>query len=82
MMWRLLQWLLALPTFRARVVCSRCREKVADARPPEHGFTIGYYILEGYWSQFANIGEEILCDRCMWADDRYIKIYGHVTPCS
>lgn len=27
-------------------------------------------------SSFANLGERIVCDECMWADERYIAVYG------
>lgn len=39
--------------------------------------TTGYYeVAAGQWNQFANLGESHLCDYCMWADPRYIAVYG------
>ncbi len=58
-------------------VCSRCNK---DTGSPllDGGMTAGYYHVEGTngWGQFANPGEVFICDACMWADPRYIAVYG------
>lgn len=55
--------------------CDRC-EKLIEGDEGQN-FTSGFYIVDqGCWSQFANPYETVVCDECMWADPRYIAIYG------
>ena len=56
-------------------VCSRCRKAIEGFRPPDGGMTAGYYHALS-WKKYANPGEVIICDDCMWADPRYIADYG------
>lgn len=59
--------------------CDRCLQAIDDFTPPSgDGFTAGYYSIlpGGYWQQFANLGERVVCDVCMWLDPRYIAVYG------
>lgn len=38
---------------------------------------MGYYVVNKKpWSKFADPGETHVCDNCMWADDRYVKVFG------
>lgn len=37
--------------------------------------TAGYYLAAAF-PQFAHPGEIYICDDCMWADPRYIAVYG------
>jgi hypothetical protein len=56
------------------IVCDRCKQEVKDAiDDKEAGMTGGFY--QG-WKDFMNGDENIICDACMLADPRYIKIYG------
>jgi hypothetical protein len=40
--------------------------------------TCGYYDVTGPygWSMYADEGEKIVCEDCMWVDPRYIAVYG------
>jgi hypothetical protein len=59
------------------VVCSRCQKQIEKSNDDSE-FTAGYYnTSEGFWARFAEKYEKIVCDSCMWKDERYIKIYGH-----
>lgn len=64
----------------SQIQCDRCHEWV-DGEVHEN-FSCGVYVTsgEGYWSRFANPGEDIVCDNCMWADPRYIALYGPRPP--
>lgn len=58
------------------ITCSRCGQPVDSAPPcPSRPFTAGYYVAAA-WADFANPGEEYICDACMFADPRYIAVYG------
>jgi hypothetical protein len=55
------------------VRCDRCK-KLVDAPPPSsNDATCGYY--HG-WRELMDAGEHDVCDACMWADPRYIHIFG------
>lgn len=60
--------------------CDRCGKVVyggIDQIDEKNTITAGFYLVnEGYWSQFARWEEERVCDDCMFADPKYIKIYG------
>lgn len=55
-----------------RVQCSRCRRMVDGAR--SEVATAGFYDAAG-WAKYADPGEEIICDECMFADSRYLADY-------
>jgi hypothetical protein len=58
------------------ICCDRCKQEIVGARPPDpDGMTAGYYVG---WKEQMDPGEHIICDACMWADPRYIAIYGKV----
>jgi hypothetical protein len=57
------------------VTCDRCKKEVDSPPPTGEGMTAGYY---HNWTQFTNPGEVNVCDECMWADARYIAVYGNV----
>ncbi len=63
------------------VICDRCDknvEGIIEKCPDTDGaITSGYYVVaEGSaWHEYARWGEEIVCDECMHADPKYIKIY-------
>ena len=59
--------------------CSRCGRIIESPSPEPGECTAGYYVASG-WPQFANPGEVYICDACMWADPRYIAVYGKVSP--
>jgi len=61
--------------------CDRCKQEIVGAVPPTgQEMTAGYYHTVGsYWKRFADHGEHIVCDECMWKDPRYIKVYGTIT---
>jgi len=52
-------------------VCSRCNQFVF---PPPSPATFDLTTL--YWSQFASPGELLLCASCLYADYRYIAVWG------
>lgn len=58
------------------VICDRCGTKVDGIiyRSKINNMiqvTSGFYILDGYWGQFALNDEEKICDECMMKDLRY-----------
>lgn len=56
--------------------CNRCHQLIDGFRSPTEGeCTAGYYLAAG-WMKYCNPGEIIVCDRCMWSDQRYIAVYG------
>jgi hypothetical protein len=61
----------------AALRCDRCAQLIDGIQGP--GYTGGYYDvrLPSSWSQFAVADEHFVCDGCMWADPRYIAVYGH-----
>lgn len=51
--------------------CSRCQTALPSYEQ-DAPCTAGYYVVtDGYWSRFANPGELLLCDTCMWSDPLY-----------
>jgi hypothetical protein len=61
--------------------CDRCHEPIDGFRTERE--TAGYYDTSSeYWQQFANEGEEKVCDRCMWTDPRYVAVYGETNALS
>lgn len=62
--------------------CSRCKKPFAGFKDDYLSITLGYYeVAEGYWKDFANEGETVICDPCMLADYRYIAVYGNPDGC-
>lgn len=59
------------------ITCSRCQQEIDSPAPTGEGFTAGYYVVAA-WQDFCNDGEVYVCDACMWADHRYIAVYGKV----
>lgn len=66
--------------------CDRCHKDIVDGAeyPPldgKLGFTAGFYRIahdgEG-WGKYTNPGERVICDACMWSDERYLKDYPHM----
>jgi len=59
-----------------RIKCDRCQREVEGFS--ENGWTGGYYETKhgSYWHKFANKDEAVVCDNCMWNDERYIAVYG------
>jgi hypothetical protein len=68
------------------VDCDRCLRNVSNSRLPDGGMTAGYYVVTGQsgWAEFANPGEQYVCDACMWSDPRYAASYllRGAQPCS
>lgn len=62
------------------VTCDRCHKEVKGMIYTEEAQfkgTAGFYKVDnGYWNRFANPGENIVCDECMFKDSRYQEIYG------
>jgi hypothetical protein len=57
------------------IVCDRCKQEIHGMREP--GMTASFYDVTGLpWSKFADSGEQVICDRCMWNDARYQADYG------
>ena len=62
------------------IKCDRCGKIVhgviivpASNMPKITG---GFYdVTEGIWQQFAKEGEQNVCDRCIWEDPEFIKLY-------
>lgn len=59
-------------------ICDRCNKQVPNFGPPAGGITAGYYLIDESWQPYANEGETIICDFCMWSDPRYIKDFGRI----
>lgn len=60
------------------VTCSRCHTNLPGSVLPDGVMTAGYYDVRGTggWADYANPGEQFICDSCMWADPRYIAVHG------
>ncbi len=56
-------------------ICDRCHNPFEGFETV--GMTAGYYRADA-WPKFANPGEVMICDSCMWHDQRYIAIYGAI----
>lgn len=56
--------------------CDRCKKAVDGAEGV--GFTAGFYLVAppSGWAKYARPYETIVCDRCMFADLKYIADYG------
>ncbi|HEX2615252.1 MAG TPA: hypothetical protein VHL10_07150 [Nitrososphaera sp.] len=61
-----------------KIICCRCKQEIDGFKDHVTGVTGGYYeVHAGYWQAFANPGEKNVCDPCMFADERFIAVYGH-----
>ena len=62
------------------VICDRCDDEIEGLRG--QFATAGFYDTAGqsWWARYANPGEKIVCDACMWADPRYRADYGINEP--
>lgn len=59
--------------------CDRCKQEVGGAVFAT--FSEGVYVVNaGAWAKYANPGETIVCDNCMWADARYKADHGDSVP--
>lgn len=62
---------------QVKVRCDRCGAEI-EGYDDQYG-TSGFYRIgkgTGSWEKYANPGESIVCDDCMWKDARYIADYG------
>jgi len=61
------------------VICDRCGVTIHSFLHPDYPeVTAGFYdTREGHWAWFAEPEENIVCDRCMHADERYKATYGN-----
>lgn len=66
----LINWVLS---YFDRVLCDRCHQAVEGFLPNAGGMSGGVYVG---WNAQMNPGENVVCDKCMWADPRYIALYG------
>lgn len=58
--------------------CDRCHQDKEGGIEAEMSWG-AYFVAAGSgWEKFANPGETVVCDACMWADPRYIATYGRV----
>jgi hypothetical protein len=69
-------------TYHAFIKCDRCKHIKEGSVWADGSGSAGCYVVGGddshYWSRYANPGEHLVCDQCMWSDPRYIKVYGRV----
>lgn len=57
------------------VSCDRCKNYVKGFESVVG--TAGFYRTgDSPWSKYADPPERVICDECMWKDERYIKEYG------
>lgn len=61
---------------RVTVQCDRCGMMV-DGYADDHATAGFYQVREGsLWARYARLGEQYLCDTCVYEDPRYIRDYG------
>jgi hypothetical protein len=65
-------------TREVTVICDRCGRRVRGLRFLDPPGTSGFYDTGAGsgWARFADPGENLLCDSCMWLDPRYASQYG------
>ena len=68
---------MAIRMDRKQQPCDRCGEAI-DGFETDHG-TMGFYrlTLPSIWARFARSGEKVICDDCMFEDERYRRDYGY-----
>lgn len=62
------------------ITCDRCNQRVVGLviETSEGNLTGGFYDMTG-WKEFArNDDEKNVCDRCMWQDPEFIKLYPQI----
>ncbi len=67
--------------YKITVLCDRCTKKVDGIYDPDSETTGGFYRVGGnpsknYWAKYRNAGENVLCDKCMQTDKRYLADQG------
>lgn len=67
---RFINWILS---FFGRVLCDRCHQTAQGfiGKP----FSAGVYVG---WSKYMDPGEHIICDACMWKDERFLADYPYI----
>lgn len=70
------------------VTCDRCGVNVeglltfdyaGPCKNPTVQATGGFYLVKNpAWAKYANEGEAVVCDTCMWRDERYLADYPHM----
>lgn len=55
-----------------KIVCDRCHNTVEGFRS-SYG-TGGFYEYPA-WKDYMNKDERVICDKCLWRDNRYKKAY-------
>jgi hypothetical protein len=65
-------------TEHVNIRCDRCKQMIDGAHDPAGAFTAGFYNVAsgGGWAEFARPNEMVVCDACMWSDEKYIKVHG------
>lgn len=58
--------------------CDRCGELISGIWGEEG--TLGFYnLINTQWSKYSKSKKEkIICDKCMWEDEKYLKDYPHM----
>ncbi len=57
-------------------ICNRCHQiKVGYDSVV---MTSGYYTMDGWAEYKQNLNETKVCEQCMWADPKYIRICGEL----
>ncbi len=64
-----------------QLICDRCKKSFIGYWNED--CTAGYYNTSRVrpnnpWAKYANENEIIICDSCMWKDERYLKDYPHM----
>lgn len=68
----MLNWVLS---WFGRVWCDRCHSAVEGFMPDAIGMSGGVYVG---WTQYMDPGEHVVCDHCMWADERFLAVYPYM----
>jgi hypothetical protein len=59
------------------ITCDRCDQQISGYET--EAVTSGFYRTGSPpWSKYADEDEEIICDSCMWSDERYLADYPHM----
>lgn len=61
--------------FFGRVECDHCHKWVEGFLPDEGGASAGVYVG---WTKFTEFGEYIVCDSCMWKNERFLAVHPHM----
>lgn len=70
------------------VTCDRCGTNIEGlltldyagaCKNPTVQATGGFYLVQNpMWAKYANADEAVVCDLCMWRDERYLADYPHM----